>query len=310
MYLILRINYIPAGCTYIGVDELSTLISSLSLSIVMLNIRSCFKNFNNFLANFCDCLMSFSCVIFTETWLTPERDKIFNIPGFYCYNIYRNHYGGGIKIYLKDCTQSRILENFTVINELWEILKVELFYGGFKLILMSVYHPPSACPQKNIEVVCLFTSYLRKLLNLKLPVIVAGDINLNLLNPDNLFYIDMFINDLFECRLRPLITRPTRVNPNRPTTGFSILDHIWVSDDFAGANSYVLWVGISDHFCVCSVLSALTPNSNSIGVRMRPITIIGRETFLISLSNISIESTDYINQSLGSYHSEILGYIM
>ena len=76
----------------------------------------------------------------------------------------------------------------------------------------------------------------------------------------------MFINNLFECRLRPLITRPTRVNPNRPTTGFSILDNIWVSDDFPGANSCVLRVGISDHFPVCSVLSALTPNSNPIGV--------------------------------------------
>ena len=224
--------------------------------------------------------MSFTCVIFIETWLTPEGDKIFNIPGFYCYDIYRNQYGGGIKIYLKDCTQSRILEIFTIINELLEILTVELFYGGFKFILMSVYHPPS-CPQKNIEFVCLFTSYLRNLLNLKLPVIVAGDINLNLLNPDNLFYIDMFINNMFECRLRPLITRPTRVNPNRPTTGFSILDHIWVSDDFSGANSYVPQVGISDHFPVCSVLSALTSNSNPIGVRKFPITTRGRETFFL-----------------------------
>ena len=129
-------------------------------------------------------------------------------------------------------------------------------------------------PPKNIEFVCLFTSYLRNLLNLKLPVIVAGDINLNLLNPDN---IDMFINNLFGCSLRPHITRPTRVNPNSPTTGFSILDHIWVSDDFPGANSYVLRVGITDHFPVCFVLSALTLNSNPIGVRRRPTATRGRE---------------------------------
>ena len=93
--------------------------------------------------------MSFTCMIFTETWLTPERDKIFNIPGFYCYDIYRNQYGLGIKMYLKDCIQSRILECFTVINDLLEILTVELFYGGFKFILMSV--SPSFCMfQKKI----------------------------------------------------------------------------------------------------------------------------------------------------------------
>ena len=32
-------NYIPSSCTYIGVDELSTLISSLSLSIFMLKYK-------------------------------------------------------------------------------------------------------------------------------------------------------------------------------------------------------------------------------------------------------------------------------
>ena len=115
----------------------------------------------------------------------------------------------------------------------------------------------------------------------------------------------MFITNLFECSLRPLITRPTRVNPNSPTTGFSILDHIWASDDFPGANSYVLGVGITDHCPVCSVLSALTLNSSPIGVRRRPITTRGRETFSILLSNISIDSTNDINQSFGNYHSEI-----
>ena len=184
-------------------------------------------------------------------------------------------------------------------------MTVELFFGSFKFILMSVYHPPSACSPQNVEFVCLFTSYLRNLLNLKLPVIAAGDINLNLLNPDNLLYIDMFINNLFECSLRPLLTRPTRVNPNSPTTRFSILDRIWVSDDFPRANSYVLGVGITDHIPVCSALSAPTPNSNPIGVRRRPITTKDRETFLILLSNIFVESTNDMNQTFGNYHSEI-----
>ena len=103
-------DYAPVNCSYIGVDELSVLISGLSLSIFMMNIRSCMKNFNNFLATFCNYFMSFTCMIFTETWLTPDRDKIFNIPGFYCYDIYRSQYGGGIKIYLKDGIQSKILK--------------------------------------------------------------------------------------------------------------------------------------------------------------------------------------------------------
>ena len=67
-----------------------------------------------------------------ETWLTPESDKIFSIPGFYCFDIYRNQYGGGIKMYLKECIQCKILQNFTVITGLLELLTVELFLWWFK----------------------------------------------------------------------------------------------------------------------------------------------------------------------------------
>ena len=94
-------NYVRPNCTYLNVDDLYQLVCGLSLSIFMLNIRSCKKNFDNFVANFNNCINYFSCIIFTETWLSPDRDKIFDFPGYYCHDIYRNQYGGGIKLYLK-----------------------------------------------------------------------------------------------------------------------------------------------------------------------------------------------------------------
>ena len=94
-------NYVSPNCVYLNADDLSPLICSLSLSILMLNIRSCKKNFDSFIANFYNCINSFSCMIFTETWLSEDRDKVYDIPGFYCCNLYRNHYGGRIKLYLK-----------------------------------------------------------------------------------------------------------------------------------------------------------------------------------------------------------------
>ena len=146
---------------------------------------------------------------------------------------------------------------------------------------------------------------MRDLLNLKLPIIIAGDINLNLLNPENLFYIDMFINYMFECGMRPLITRPTRVNPNNPTTGHSILDHVWISEDFPGAQSYVLQVGITDHFPVCAVFAALTSNLSPTEVRVRLITNRGKETFSMLLTNISIESDNNMNYLYGNYYNKV-----
>ena len=139
-------NYIVPNCSYLNVEDLHTLICGLSLSILMFNIRSCKKNFDNFMASFNSCIGYFSCVIFTETWLSQDRDKIFDIPGFYCHNLYRNHYGGGIKLYLKDSVQSKILDNFTIINDVLEMLTIELFFCGFKCILVAVYHPPTPFP--------------------------------------------------------------------------------------------------------------------------------------------------------------------
>ena len=129
--------------------------------------------------------------------------------------------------------------------------------------------------------------------------------NLNLLNPENLFYIDMFINDIFECGLRTLITRPTRANPNNPTTGQSILDHVWISEDFPGTQSYVFQVGITDHFTVCAVFSALTSNLSPTEVRIQPITNRGKQTFSMLLANISIESDNNMNYLYGNYYNKV-----
>ena len=85
-------------------------------------------------------------------------------------------------------TQTDLFLRFT------EILTVELFLGNCKYFLMLVYHPPSSSPTRNLEFVNLLTSHLKCVLDFNSPVIVAGDINLNLLNPKNLNYIDIYIN--------------------------------------------------------------------------------------------------------------------
>ena len=110
-------HYVSANCGYIDVPEISSLYEDVQFSILMLNIRSCKKNFNQFLACFCNFFTFFSCIVLTETWLTPERDNIFSIPGFYFYDLYRNHLGGGIKVYLKNDIRSRLLTDFTLIND-------------------------------------------------------------------------------------------------------------------------------------------------------------------------------------------------
>ena len=60
----------------------------------------------------------------TEMWLTSDVDNVFNIPGFYHYNLYSDRDGGGIKLYIRNSIQTRLLDDFTFINDLFEMIAV------------------------------------------------------------------------------------------------------------------------------------------------------------------------------------------
>ena len=143
-------NYVPVDCNYVKPDDLSSFITTLSLTFLLFNVRSLKRNFNAFLAEFTGYLNMFSFIAFTETWLTVDRDITFNLSGFNSINLYRNQYGGGLRLYYKDCFKVKILEDFTFINEFYEVLSVVLDLGYCKYILVLVYHPPTSSVQNNI----------------------------------------------------------------------------------------------------------------------------------------------------------------
>ena len=115
-------DWTPPNCSYTDIRDITHAVHIASFAILMINIRSCKKNFDSFIAHFSNILACFSCIIFTETWLTSDLDNFFHIPGFYSNNLYRDHYGGGIKLYIKNGIKSRLLSNFTFINDLFEML--------------------------------------------------------------------------------------------------------------------------------------------------------------------------------------------
>ena len=158
-------DYLPSSCSYMNVECLSNIINGVSLTILLLNIRSCRKNSDEFISTFFNYFSHFTCIIFTETWLSKDCDTVFNIDGFYCIDLYRNNYGGGIKIYVKDYIQSKVLDNFSFVNDVLELLTIELLYHNHKFLLTTVYHPPTSFTVKNFEFVDLFTLYLKQLID-------------------------------------------------------------------------------------------------------------------------------------------------
>ena len=261
--LTLDVENILSNCDFIDLQYLCPFISSLSFTILMLNVRSIKRNFNVFLSEFCNYLKMFSIIVLTETWLTGDRDKAFNIPGFYSFNLYRNQFGGGLRLYVKDCFKAKVLDDFTSLCESYEILSIVLDVSDFKYVLMLIYHPPTSSSPQNTEFVESFTLKLRMVQRLKMPVLVAGDINLDLFNPNNFNYIDLFINNMLELNMLPLVTRPTRVCLVNGLVRYSLLDQIWATVGVGRTRSFVMPTSITDHFPVCTIIESANPLTNS-----------------------------------------------
>ena len=300
-------NYVPVDCNYVKPDDLSSFITTLSLTFLLFNVRSLKRNFNSFLAEFTGYLNMFSFIAFTETWLTVDRDITFNLSGFNSINLYRNQYGGGLRLYYKDCFKVRILEDFTFINEFYEVLSVVLDLGYCKYILVLVYHPPTSSVQNNNMFINLFTLKLQAILNIGLPVIIMGDFNLNLLNQGSSNYVDCFINNMFELGMCPLITRPTKVSLVNQIVRCSLLDHVWTSAGVTGGRSFIFPLHITDHFPVCVTIE----NANLISsvpseIETRVFSEKNKATFRILLDSIKLltTSTDF-NFVFNDYYTKL-----
>ena len=301
-------NWVQPNCNVINIVDLSTFVPCISFAVLMINIRSCRKNFNQFIANFCNILSYFTCIIFTETWLTADVDNIFSIPGYYCFNLYRNNFGGGIKMYFKNGVQSKMLDNFTFINDYFEMLTIELTFGTNKAILCGLYHPPTSSIESNNAFIESLANILSNLGNSKIPLLLAGDLNINLLNPGNLVYVNTFINTMFELGLSPLITAPTKVNLGNQNTRFSLIDHIWTSNSIVNMMSCVFPLDLTDHYPVCAFVRfpfdfSLKQQSNY----FRKLCQRGKLTFSLLLSNINLDfSQGNLNHTFNNYLAKIL----
>ena len=142
---------------------------------------------------------------------------------------------------------------------------------------------------------------------MNLLLIVAGDMNINLLNPVNYVYVDVFVNNMFELGLTPIITRPTKINIANSITRFSLLDQIWTSQNLNNQQSFVLPLDITDHFPVGAILKLpFTILFENQRIRCRPLRQEGKITFSLLISNVNIEINDEnFNNIYDNYFSNI-----
>ena len=124
------LDSIPINCNllspheFVGYREID---SESKFSMFHINIRSCRSNFAKLHLFLQTLVFTFYVIILTETWLSEDCDFLFELDGYKSHSLYRNNHGGGIKLYVREDIEFKILNQLSFINDLYECLSCELF---------------------------------------------------------------------------------------------------------------------------------------------------------------------------------------
>ena len=102
-------EYSP-NCTFNSWDSFNKLNKKSNLSFMTINIRSLRGKFDEMCLYLTNLKNKITFLVLTETWLQPNTDILFDIPGYKSYNLFRvDGIGGGIKIYAIDHVPAKVL---------------------------------------------------------------------------------------------------------------------------------------------------------------------------------------------------------
>lgn len=220
-----------------------------NLIISHFNIRSLINKFEVLKEH----ILSNNYDIFTlsETWLSEEiKDYVIKIPGYTIFRQDRERRGGGVAIYIRNCShirQVKLIAKCTIndIDNVWISAQV----NGKSVSIGCIYNPTCANYKaleklENILADCAISSDL---------IFCLGDLNINYLDEHSQEY--NFLNSVFSSsfNLKQMINKPTRITPHSST----LLDHIWINQPNMVINSEVVNLPEfnSDHCLVYSVVN-------------------------------------------------------
>ena len=219
-------------------DLLSSLLAD-GLTIMCVNIRSLHKHFDELILLLADLKESVDIMVLTETWTNKDS----YIPAIENYNSYHTNISknkaDGIVVYVKDSYNVVSLENNILDST---SLNVRLTVGGRVHTIVCVYRSPSFT---DIEpFIQSLSQHLIHTSHTSSRVIVAGDININILESTNKHQLaDEYLDLMMRCGFRSCIKQPTRVTPESESS----IDHIFVNFDDIYM-SMTLECSITDHF--------------------------------------------------------------
>ena len=204
------------------------------------NIRSNFKNIEQFLATIGSVNFSPDVFVFTETWLKDNNVEFAVIHGYrQAYTLHVGAASGGVSLFFKENFNVKVLKNLCQSNSQIESVVVELKTKSKPLFIIGIYQPHSG----DLEGFLGELSSLLYRIGRNKRIVIIGDINIDLLNADcNI--PNQLLNYIRSIFFMPLISSYTRFSPDK--SSFSLLEHIWIKFmDYE--RSGVILTDITDH---------------------------------------------------------------
>ena len=165
-------------------------------------------------------------------------------------------------------------------------------------LIVCIYRPPSSKAEWEVK----FNECLDYLHSLNLPLLIAGDFNVNLRTNDS------FAEDLKACySLKQVIKEATRVTQKSCT----LIDHIYISNDIALHNSGVFNLHLSDHLAtyaqICNFGTSIkSASSHAPALTYRSTKHLDQQRLLTDLSTVpwhEISNQDTVDDALYTFET-------
>ena len=188
-----------------------------------------------------------------ESWLGEHSHySQYNIDGYDMYyqsSVCSSH--TGLIIYVRSEYQVKQL-NLRNSSVLWESLFLEVTLAdGKKIIIGDIYR----APKEEVNIITTFIvelSHILTLLNqMKLPVYLCGDYNINLLKMHEKNLYEEFFETMLVHSYLPNITLPTRLTD----TSNTLIDNVFANSAKFEAVSGILINNISDHQAIFTIIT-------------------------------------------------------
>ena len=215
-------------------------------SLLHLNSRSLFKNFDDLQTFLATLDHQFSAIGISETWLHPNSPPL-NLNN---YNMLRSDRkegrGGGVALYLNENINYVIRPNIHIDGV--EDLFIELInMNGKNAVIGVIYRPPNSSVETFLEKldICLDgVSEEDK------DIYLMGDFNIDLLSATHTTHSENFSNVLCAHALYPHITVPTRITSTTQTLIDNIFSNVFDKVITGGS----IYFDISDHLPIFIVI--------------------------------------------------------